>query len=73
MRSLLITVGSLVLTAGVLTNAYMHKRQFYPSVVYITKSSPSMAVLYLQVLTLIIIVRVSLGSVWVLKVDIGTL
>jgi len=49
MRSLIVTVASLALTAGVLTNAYLHKQQFYPSVVYITKSSPSMAILYLQV------------------------
>ncbi len=44
MKALLLTVGSLALTAGVIANAYMQKKQFYPSVVYITKSNPSMAV-----------------------------
>jgi hypothetical protein len=44
MKSLMITTGSILLTAGVLANAYYQKKQFYPSVVYITKSSPSMAV-----------------------------
>lgn len=37
----MISVG---LTAGVIINAYFQKQQFYPSVVYITKSNPSMAV-----------------------------
>lgn len=44
MRSLLLTGLSLVLTAAVVGNAYYQKQQFYPSVVYITKSNPSMAV-----------------------------
>lgn len=35
---------SLTLTAGVIGNAYIQKKQFYPSVVYITKSNLSMAV-----------------------------
>ncbi len=30
-------------------NAWVQRQQFYPSVVYITKSNPSMAVIYLQV------------------------
>ena len=46
MKSLLLTFGSLALTAGVVANAYMQNKQFYPSVVYITKSSPSMAVCF---------------------------
>ena len=44
MKYLVATVGSFVLTTAVITNAYYQKKQFYPSVVYITKSSPSMAV-----------------------------
>lgn len=35
---------SIALTGIVLGNAYYTKKQFYPSVVYITKSNPSMAV-----------------------------
>ncbi|KAG8237877.1 hypothetical protein J437_LFUL017168 [Ladona fulva] len=58
MRSLaLFTITSLsfVLTAGVIGNAYYQKKQFYPSVVYITRSSPSMAVIYVQALILVFI------------------
>ncbi len=44
MRSALITFGSVLLTTAVIGNAYYQKKQFYPSVVYITKSNPSMAV-----------------------------
>jgi hypothetical protein len=44
MRAAGITVTSLALTTAVIGNAYYQKKQFYPSVVYITKSNPSMAV-----------------------------
>lgn len=44
MRSLGISLLSLTLTTIVIANAYYQKKQFYPSVVYITKSNPSMAV-----------------------------
>jgi len=55
MKSVLVTVGSFFLTLGVVMNAYYQKKQFYPSVVYITKSSPCMAVLYLQAFVVVII------------------
>lgn len=55
MKSLLLTFGSLALTAGVVANAYIQNKQFYPSVVYITKSSPSMAVLYVQAFVCVIL------------------
>ncbi|XP_056639572.1 E3 ubiquitin-protein ligase synoviolin [Diorhabda sublineata] len=48
MRSLSISLLSLSLTLIVIANAYYQKKQFYPSVVYITKSNPSMAVIYIQ-------------------------
>lgn len=41
-----LTMASFALTAAVIGNAYYQKKQFYPSVVYITKSNPSMAVSY---------------------------
>jgi len=41
-------LASLALTLTVLGNAWHQRQQFYPSVVYITKSNPSMAVIYLQ-------------------------
>ena len=44
MRATLITTGSVLLTTAVIGNAFYHKKQFYPSVVYVTKSNPSMAV-----------------------------
>lgn len=44
MRALGISAISLAMTAAVISNAYYQKKQFYPSVVYITKSNPSMAV-----------------------------
>ncbi|KAH7730764.1 HRD-1 protein [Aphelenchoides avenae] len=39
---------SFVSTALTIANAFMLKKQFYPSVVYITKSNTSMAVMYFQ-------------------------
>ncbi|XP_067681229.1 E3 ubiquitin-protein ligase synoviolin-like isoform X2 [Haliotis asinina] len=55
MRSLVLTVASFVLTGFVVGNAYYQKKQFYPSVVYITKSNPSMAVLYIQAFVFVIL------------------
>ncbi|XP_048475720.1 E3 ubiquitin-protein ligase synoviolin [Rhincodon typus] len=55
-RSTLATAASLVLTTTVVTHAYYLKRQFYPTVVYLTKSSPSMAVLYIQAFVLVFLI-----------------
>ncbi|KAK3594629.1 hypothetical protein CHS0354_013254 [Potamilus streckersoni] len=55
MRSLVFTGLSLVLSSVVVGNAYMQKKQFYPSVVYITKSNSSMAVLYLQAFVFVVL------------------
>ncbi|VDK79772.1 unnamed protein product [Litomosoides sigmodontis] len=44
----LLTITSVILTSLTVGNAFFQKKQFYPSVVYITKSSPSMAVMYVQ-------------------------
>lgn len=43
-RALLLSVVCMVLTWGVIYNAFRQKGEFYPSVVYLTKSRPSMAV-----------------------------
>jgi len=43
------------LTAMVVCNAFYKKEQFYPSVVYLTKSNPSMAVIYIQALVLVVL------------------
>lgn len=55
-RSELAVLISFLLTLTVVINAFLHKKQFYPSIVYLTKSNSSMAVIYLQafVFTLII-------------------
>ncbi|XP_013400615.1 E3 ubiquitin-protein ligase synoviolin A [Lingula anatina] len=55
MRAVLLTAASFMLTGIVIGNAYLQKKQFYPSVVYITKSSPSMAVLYIQAFVFVIL------------------
>ena len=44
MRTALVTTTSMALTFMVVANAYYQKKQFYTSVIYVTKSSPSMAV-----------------------------
>lgn len=48
MRATLITTASVFVTAAVVSHAFYHKKQFYPSVVYLTKSNPSMAIIYMQ-------------------------
>ncbi|KAG7329308.1 hypothetical protein KOW79_007482 [Hemibagrus wyckioides] len=52
-RAALVTATSLALTGAVVAHAYFLKHQFYPTVVYLTKSSPSMAVLYIQAFVLV--------------------
>ena len=44
MKAEYLVLLSLLLTSLVITNAFYAKRQFYPSVVYLTKSSTSLAV-----------------------------
>ena len=44
MRVALITLGSTLATTAVIANAYYQKKQFYPSVVYLMKSNPCLAV-----------------------------
>ncbi|XP_032521074.1 E3 ubiquitin-protein ligase synoviolin [Danaus plexippus] len=56
MKALVATVISLALTTVVIGNAYYQKKQFYPSVVYLTNSNPSMAVMYLQAFILVLLV-----------------
>ncbi|XP_062620713.1 E3 ubiquitin-protein ligase synoviolin-like, partial [Saccostrea cucullata] len=55
MKTFLVTGLSFVLSGFVIGNAYYQKKQFYPSVVYITKSNPSMAMLYIQAFVFIIL------------------
>nr|CAG4643846.1 EOG090X03TK [Lepidurus arcticus] len=55
MRAELLLLGSLAMTAMVIGNAFYQKEQFYPSVVHITKSNPSMMVIYFQALVIVIL------------------
>ncbi|XP_037946177.1 E3 ubiquitin-protein ligase HRD1-like [Teleopsis dalmanni] len=45
---ILLSSVCVALTSAVIGNAFYQKKQFYPSVVYITKSNASMAVIYIQ-------------------------
>ncbi|XP_063831352.1 E3 ubiquitin-protein ligase synoviolin B [Ostrinia nubilalis] len=56
MKAILATVISLALTTVVIGNAYYQKKQFYPSIVYLTNSNPSMAVMYLQAFILVLLI-----------------
>ncbi|CAG4953824.1 unnamed protein product [Parnassius apollo] len=56
MKALVATVISLALTTVVIGNAYYQKKQFYPSIVYLTNSNPSMAVMYLQGFILVLLI-----------------
>ncbi|XP_015511616.1 E3 ubiquitin-protein ligase synoviolin B isoform X1 [Neodiprion lecontei] len=64
MRTAGITLISVALTCAVIGNAYYQKKQFYPSVVYITKSNPSMAVIYVQGLILVFIMNTFLRKIF---------
>lgn len=55
MRVTLITLGTTLSTIAVIANAFYQKKQFYPSIVYLTKSNPSIAVLYAQVFVLVLL------------------
>ncbi|KAG8438098.1 hypothetical protein GDO86_008691 [Hymenochirus boettgeri] len=64
MRTAVVTGASLALTAAVVAHAYYLKNQFYPTVVYLTKSSPSMAVLYIQAFVLVFLLGKFMGKVF---------
>ncbi|KAG4076410.1 hypothetical protein HA402_005853 [Bradysia odoriphaga] len=68
MRGLALSLMTMSLTAVVVFNAYYQKKQFYPSVVYITKSNPCMAVIYIQSLALVLM----MGKL-MRKIFLGTL
>ncbi|XP_030074324.1 E3 ubiquitin-protein ligase synoviolin isoform X2 [Microcaecilia unicolor] len=63
-RTAALMAGSLALTAAVVAHAYYLKHQFYPTVVYLTKSSPSMAVLYIQAFVLVFMLGKFMGKVF---------
>ncbi|KAM8793750.1 E3 ubiquitin-protein ligase synoviolin [Eudromia elegans] len=64
LRAAALAGASLALTAAVVAHAFYLKHQFYPSVVYLTKSSPSMAVLYIQAFVLVFLLGKFMGKVF---------
>ncbi|XP_050443055.1 E3 ubiquitin-protein ligase synoviolin B [Adelges cooleyi] len=52
-KSITAVAVSVGVTSGVIVHAFRQKKQFYPSVVYICKSNPSMAVIYVQALVMV--------------------
>ncbi|XP_057315015.1 E3 ubiquitin-protein ligase synoviolin B-like isoform X2 [Hydractinia symbiolongicarpus] len=64
MRVALITLGVTLCTAAVIGNAFYQKQQFYPSIVYLTKSNPSIAVLYAQGFALIFLLGKALRKIF---------
>jgi hypothetical protein len=71
MRGWLLSIGSVALTSLVIGNAYYQKQQFYPSVVYITKSNPSLAVRYTVKKNLKAVLNVSGYFTWIINMKIG--
>uniref|UniRef100_A0A8D2CU61 E3 ubiquitin-protein ligase synoviolin n=1 Tax=Sciurus vulgaris TaxID=55149 RepID=A0A8D2CU61_SCIVU len=63
-RTAVMMAASLALTGAVVAHAYYLKHQFYPTVVYLTKSSPSMAVLYIQAFVLVFLLGKVMGKVF---------
>lgn len=55
---------SLVLSSCVVANAFRQKKQFYPSVVYICKSNPSMAIMYMQALVAVYLIGKLTGKLF---------
>ncbi|XP_011306673.1 E3 ubiquitin-protein ligase synoviolin [Fopius arisanus] len=64
MRAAVVMLVSVALTCLVIGNAYYQKKQFYPSVVYITKSNPSMAVIYVQGLIIVFMTNTFLRKIF---------
>ncbi|CAF0855184.1 unnamed protein product [Adineta ricciae] len=66
---------SFLLTFFVITNAFYTKRQFYPSVVYLTKSNTSLAVLYVQAFVFVVLFgklaqRIFLGQLRAIEAEV---
>lgn len=53
MKMIVITLLSTTLSALVISNAYMEKKQFYPTVVYLLTSNRSLGVIYLQAFVMV--------------------
>merc|ERR1711953_72663 len=63
-KTVLAVTASMALTTAVVTNAWMQKKQFYPTVVHLTRSSQSMLILYIQAFVLIFLLAKLLGKIF---------
>lgn len=50
------TMAGAVLTSFVIANAFYQKKQFYPSVIFLTRSSSSMFVIYFQAFVCVLLI-----------------
>ena len=57
LRTVLAVCASMALTTAVVTNAWLQKKQFYPTVVHLTRSNQSMLILYVQAQVAIILLQ----------------
>lgn len=64
MREAGIMLISAALTCIVIGNAYYQRKQFYPTVVHITKSNPSMTVIYVQTFILVFMINAFLRKLF---------
>ncbi|VVC28847.1 Hypothetical protein CINCED_3A018772 [Cinara cedri] len=64
MTSLTAVAVSLVLSGCVIGNAFRRKEQFFPAVVYICKSNPSMAIMYMQALITVYLLGKLIGKIF---------
>ena len=64
LRTVLAVCTSMALTTAVVTNAWLQKKQFYPTVVHLTRSNQSMLILYVQAFVLVFLLAKLLGKVF---------
>jgi hypothetical protein len=77
-RTELAILFSSLLTVAVVLHAFYTKKQFYPSVVYLTKSNSSMAVIYLQAFVLALLIgklmnKIFFGQLRAIEMEVGIL
>ena len=78
MRMLAVTLLSTFLSALVISNAYMEKKQFYPTVVYLLSSNRSLGVIYLQAFVMVwffckFLKAIFFGTLRAAEVEVNTL
>jgi E3 ubiquitin-protein ligase synoviolin len=64
MKLVALTAASFVSTGAVVSYAFYRNQQFYPAMVYLVKSSPSLAILYAQAFVFVILLAKILRKVF---------